>query len=75
MRGGPPALLVAPCTFSNANALESTSWYAPSTSVTLKSITGKPANTPVSREALRPLSTPGMYSSETEPPTILLSKL
>jgi hypothetical protein len=39
-------LKAARAAISNASADESTSWYAPSIRLTLKSITGKPAMTP-----------------------------
>jgi len=55
---------------SNAIADESTSWKAPSVSVTFMSTIGKPINMPVSQIDLTPFSTPGMYSLGTEPPTI-----
>jgi hypothetical protein len=54
--------------------VESTSWNLPSTSATLKSITGKPASGPESITDLMPFSTPGMYSLGTTPPTIFDSK-
>ena len=59
---------------SNANTLESTSCCAPSIKATLKSMTGNPANGPLSITDWIPFSTPGIYSLGTAPPTILLSK-
>ena len=44
---------------------------APSIKVTLKSITGKPANGPESITDLIPFSTPGIYSFGIDPPTTL----
>ena len=55
----------------NAISEESTSWYEPSTSVTLTSTTGKPASTPESMASWMPWSTEVMYSFGIEPPTIL----
>ena len=54
-------------------ALESTSWKAPSYSVTFMSTIGKPISTPASHTLCTPFSTPGMYSLGTTPPTISLS--
>jgi hypothetical protein len=59
---------------SKAITLESTSWYAPSTNLTLKSIIGKPAKAPVSFMLSMPFDTPGIYSLGIFPPTISLSK-
>ena len=42
------SLNAARAAISKANTDESTSWLAPSTNSALKSITGKPATTPVS---------------------------
>ena len=58
---------------SKAMALESTSWKAPSYSVTFMSTIGKPISTPASHTLCTPFSTPGMYSFGTTPPTISLS--
>src|SRR5665811_119444 len=46
----------------NASSEESTSWYAPSVSVTRTSSTGYPARTPNCMASLMPASTAGMYS-------------
>ena len=68
-----PSRIAARAAISKARTDESTSWYAPSISATLKSITGKPASGPESITDLMPFSTPGTYSFGTVPPTILLS--
>ena len=68
-----PSRKQALAAISNASALESTSWYLPSTRVYLKSTVGKPASTPVSACTRMPFSTAGMYSFGTEPPTVLFS--
>src|SRR3546814_7604215 len=70
-----PSRKAARDAISKASPLESTSWLAPSISVAVKSISGKPASTPVSRADLRPFSTPGMNSRGTEPPVMAFSKL
>ena len=57
----------------NAISEESTSWYEPSTTVALKSITGYPANIPLSAASLIPSSIGLIYSFGIAPPTILLS--
>mmetsp|Transcript_17777 Transcript_17777/g.40738 ORF Transcript_17777/g.40738 Transcript_17777/m.40738 type:complete len:242 (-) Transcript_17777:1466-2191(-) len=59
---------------SNAITDESTSWNAPSTSVALQPITGKPASTPDDMTDSSPLATPGMYSLGTVPPLISCAK-
>ncbi len=68
-----PSRKQALAAISNASALESTSWYLPSTRVYLKSTVGKPASTPVSACTRMPFSTAGTYSFGTEPPTVLFS--
>ena len=68
-----PSRKQALAAISNARALESTSWYLPSTRENLKSTVGKPASTPVSACTLMPLSTAGMYSFGIEPPTTALT--
>mmetsp|Transcript_31773 Transcript_31773/g.68281 ORF Transcript_31773/g.68281 Transcript_31773/m.68281 type:complete len:232 (-) Transcript_31773:1487-2182(-) len=59
---------------SKAITEESTSWKAPSTSVALHPMTGKPASTPEDIMDSSPLATPGMYSLGTVPPLISCSK-
>ena len=68
-----PSRIAARAAISKASTELSTSWWPPSISVTLKSITGKPASGPESITERMPFSTPGMYSLGTEPPTTLLS--
>ena len=65
-----PSLNAALAAISNARTLESTSWYAPSYKVALKSIHGKPAITPVCCCAIKPFSTPGICSVGIFPPFI-----
>ena len=68
-----PSFIAERAAISKAIAEQSTSWKAPSYSVTFMSTIGKPISTPLSHTDLTPFSTPGMYSFGTVPPTILAS--